>query len=464
MTGDAGPSLFVAAVFGLHPLHVESVAWVSERKDVLSTFFFMLTLCAYAAWAETLRKRWLFAATVCMGVGLLAKPMLVTLPCVLLLLDYWPLRRVWCENRARCLTLLVGEKAPMFLLAVGASVATVVVQRGAQATSSLDALPLGFRVENAIVAYVRYIGKTIWPADLLIYYPHPLGSLSMPYVLAALCLLVAVSACAYFFRRRAPYFAVGWCWYLGTLVPVIGIVQVGTQAMADRYTYIPMIGLLIIFSWGIGDLVLRRRERMRSVSVAISACALLAVLAALTWSRIGVWRNSETLYRATVRTMPDNSVGNMGLGLVLVDGKRYGEAIPFLETAIAKRHREPEAHYHLGIAYQGLRDLPRAEAQYRAAIDLEPAYSQAWNNLGVTLNTLNRRDEALAALERAVATGPRNEEAVVNLVRYLMQLGRVTEARRCVETASAQLPESSELQALRALLQTAPSNPHASTP
>lgn len=295
MTGALAPSLFVAAVFGLHPLHVESVAWISERKDVLSAFFFMTALYAYAHWAETLRKSSLALATLLMALGLMAKPMIVTLPLVLLLLDYWPLRRVHHEQRLRCIALLVAEKLPMFVLAGAASVITVAVQRGAYATSSLVALPLSHRVENAVVAYARYLGKTFWPSELLMYYPHPRGSLSTLEAGAALAFLAVVTGLAWGLRRRAPYWIVGWLWYVGTLVPVIGIVQVGGQAIADRYMYIPMIGILIAFSWGMGDLLALTGSRALTVGARVTATVMLIVLAALTWKQAGVWRDSKSL-------------------------------------------------------------------------------------------------------------------------------------------------------------------------
>lgn len=447
MTGAAGPSIFVSAVFGLHPMHVESVAWISERKDVLSTFFAMLALCAYVQWAETLHKRWLVTVTLALALGLLAKPMLVTFPLVLLLLDYWPLQRVHCAGRVRCLALLLAEKLVMLVLAAAACITTITVQRAAQATSGIDALPLVLRVENAAVAYVRYMGKTIWPQDLLIFYPHPLDSLSLWQVTASAAVLAASTALVYLLRKRAPYLLVGWFWYIVALSPVIGIVQVGTQAMADRYNYVPMVGLLIMAAWGMRDLAVRASAASKYVAVA-GSCAIVVVLATLTWSRIGIWRDSESLYRGTLATMPDNPVGTMGLGTLLVDQHRYEEAIPLLESSLRQKHREKEAHYHLGIAFQNTYDYIKAENHYRAAVELDSYYSEAWNNLGVTLNVLGKPSEALAALERAVDTGPNNAEAALNLVRYLIQLGRTDEAHRRAAEAAGRFPQSQEIRAI----------------
>lgn len=448
MTGAYGPSLFVAGVFGLHPLHVESVAWISERKDVLSTFFFMAALCVYAHWAQTLRKSSLALATLLMALGLLAKPMIVTLPFVLLLLDYWPLRRVHHERRLRCVALLAAEKLPMFVLAGAASAITLAVQRAAYATSSLAALPLSHRVENAVAAYVRYLGKLFWPSELLMYYPHPRGGLSTLAVGAAVIFLVVVTGMAWGCRRRAPYWIVGWLWYVGTLVPVIGIVQVGGQAIADRYMYIPMVGILIALCWGMGDLLARTGSRVLSTGVPVAATAVLIALAALTWKQTGVWRDSKSLFRHTLDIMPDNPFAAMGLGVLYVDEGKYGDAIPFLEIAVLAKHCEPEARYHLGIAHQQRGEFQIAADQYRAAVALNPAYSQAWNNLGVTLDALNQPAEALNAFARAVEADPLNEEAAGNQVRYLARLGRFEEARTCALAAAARMPQSSDLKEL----------------
>ncbi|MBM3290285.1 MAG: tetratricopeptide repeat protein, partial [Candidatus Hydrogenedentes bacterium] len=279
---------------------------------------------------------------------------------------------------------------------------------------------------------------------------------------AALCVLAAISAIAWRLRNRAPYVVVGWLWYLGTLAPVIGIIQVGTQSIADRYTYIPMIGLLIMSAWGIHDLVSTERWVTARRAIGAVSCVLVVVLAALTWSRMGIWRDSETLYRSTLQTMPDNAFANMGLGQLLVDRKQYADAVPRLETAIHKRHREPEAHYHLGIALQALGQLPKAEEHYRAAVALDPANSLMWNNFGVTLDAMGRPADALAAFERASALGPRNQEAAGNLVRYLARMGRIDDALREASAAAARMPESGDIQSLLATLhamRTAPPTP-----
>ena len=271
-------------------------------------------------------------------------------------------------------------------------------------------------------------GKAVWSGELSIFYPHPLDSLSAWRIAGSAVVLLAISALAWRFRNRAPYLLVGWSWYIVTLLPVIGIVQVGTQAMADRYSYVPMAGLLIVSAWGTRDIAARAGGATKIV-VVIGACAIVTTLAVMTWSRIGIWRDSETLYRSTLATMPGNPLAAMGLGSILVKKQHYDEAIPLLESALSGKHREKEAHYHLGIAFQNTYDYQKAESHYRSAVGLDPDYSEAWNNLGVTLSVLGKPSEALAALVRAVDTGPNNVEAAVNLIRYLIQLGRIGDAQ-----------------------------------
>ncbi|MDZ4858912.1 MAG: tetratricopeptide repeat protein [Candidatus Hydrogenedentes bacterium] len=477
MTGCAGASVFVAAVFGLHPAHVESVAWISERKDVLSTFFFMATLLAYARWAETLHMRWLGITSLCMAAGLLAKPMLVTLPFVLLLLDYWPLNRVWCERRIRCLTLLLLEKIPLFILAACASLATLVVQRNAQAMSSWEALPLGMRLENAVMANVRYIGKTLWPVDFAMFYPHPLGTTDAWQLAIALGILIAITVFAIVVRNRAPFVLVGWLWYLGALLPVIGIVQVGIHAIADRYTYIPMIGLSIMVAFAGRARVLPRSEsaaycgdgtervpeglesdggievskRAGTRALPLACVVVICLLAVLTWRQVGVWRNSETLYRHTLEIMPNNPVANMGLGLYLVDVSRDAEAIPHLELAVAAKHRLSDAHYHLGLAYQHLGEFERAREHYETALAADASSSRAWNNLGVTLDALQRYGKAEQAFQHAIERDLFNHEANYNLGALRIKLRRPVEAEALARDVIVRSPNVARYHLLLAL-------------
>ena len=448
LTGSVGPGLFVAAVFGLHPTHVESVAWIAERKDVLSAFFFMATLIAYAEWARTMRRRWLGVATVLMALGLLAKPMLVTVPFVLLLLDYWPLRRVRAEGGAKCIARLVAEKAPMLVMAVAVSVITLVVQRNAHAISDAGALPLAWRLENAAVACFRYIGLTIWPSGLVMYYPHPRGGIPVLVFAGALVALVLVTAVVWTFRRRAPYLVVGWCWYLVTLLPVIGIIQVGTQAIADRYTYIPTIGVAIMVAWGMAAVCGAWFGTTARGALWMLAVVAVAGMSWRTWGQITVWRDSESLFSHTLSIMPDNEVAHMGLGQYLVKEKRFDEAVPHLEFALKARHRESEAHYNLGIACAALQRPDEALAHYRASVAADPGYSLAWNNLGVLYAQQNQLVDALDAFEHAYQHGPMNAEAVVNYGLLLLHFGKASDAESIARAAIERMPWVADLRNL----------------
>ncbi len=303
LTVAVWPSALVAALFAIHPLRVESVAWISERKDVLSGLFFMLTLLAYAGYARrpsVLRCFWVVLAY---ALGLLAKPMLVTLPFVLLLLDYWPLGRL--AGWRRCF----AEKIPLFVLAAASCVVTVLAQRGVIA--AVERLSFQDRAANALVSLVAYLGKFLWPTNLAIFYPHPQASLESWKVVGALALLAAVTAVAAVWRRKYPHLIVGWLWYLGMLVPVIGLVQVGGQAMADRYTYLPNIGLGIALAWSLAVLV-ARRPALRTAAVFASAAAIV-VLMAWAWRQTGFWRDSEDLWRRAVDCTERNSIAHNSL-------------------------------------------------------------------------------------------------------------------------------------------------------
>jgi hypothetical protein len=350
MTGATWRSAFVAALFGLHPLHVESVAWVAERKDVSSTLFWMLTLWTYALYvargegggargeggASNLRSAQhatqitrpssgltqsatlhYSLALVCFALGLMAKPMLVTLPFVLLLLDYWPLGRLQRSTSNAQLPMirrLIYEKLPFFALALASSLVTFVVQRKGGAVSSLTTLSVGARIANAAVSYARYLGKTFWPDNLSVLYPHP-GHWLVWQVAGAGLLLAGGTAGALALRRRRPYLPVGWLWYVGTLVPVIGLVQVGIQSMADRYMYVPAIGVFIMLAWGLWDLTAGWRGQR--VALATGGAVALACCGAVTRSQVGYWTNSETLFRRAVQVTKKNYLAYNNLGYYL---------------------------------------------------------------------------------------------------------------------------------------------------
>ena len=309
LTRTLGCSFLVAALFALHPLHVESVAWATERKDVLSTFFWLLTMWAYVWYAERPRLGRYLLILVCFSLGLMAKPMLVTLPFVLLLLDYWPLGRLRLKGPAAAaaspkpgpgvtIKRLVWEKSPLFVISALSIVVTFYAQKEAGAISTLQTLPIANRLANAMVAYGSYLGKMFWPAHLAVFYPHPGHNLPIWQALAAGLALAVLTLLALRQARRHPYLLVGWLWYLGTLLPVIGLVQVGGQAMADRYTYVPFIGLFIVVVWGMADLA--ARWRAPKFLLPVGAGVVLSALMVCTWVQVSYWRDSITLYEHTL--------------------------------------------------------------------------------------------------------------------------------------------------------------------
>ncbi|MCC6487018.1 MAG: tetratricopeptide repeat protein [Candidatus Hydrogenedentes bacterium] len=452
MTPKTGASLFVAAFFALHPAHVESVAWVSERKDVLSVFFGLLALLAYAAYAK--KPRWTaYAVLVCFyALSLLAKPMLVTLPVVLLLLDFWPLRRMRTDGHGRARTDtdskdsrgvlgLVVEKLPLFVLAGGVSLVTVFAQRNAM--SSLEGLPLGMRLSNAAIACWRYIYKALWPFDLAVFYPHPRETIPPAIALTAAAALMAVTLAAILLRRRSPFLLTGWLWFLITLLPVIGIIQVGVQAMADRYTYLPYIGLGIVGAWGVPHVL--PKGFATKVTLTLFALALAGFWSWRTVVQVGYWRDSETLFRHSLAVTGENEVALNGLANALIAQARLEEALPYLERAARMNAANAETFYNLGTVYQGMGRSDSAIAYYQQAIQVNPGYSRAYNNLGVTLMGQNRHEEAAQALLKALEADPANVEAVGNYGAALLSTGKLDEAESHLRSALERFPEEASL-------------------
>lgn len=463
MTGAPGPSLFVAGVFGLHPMHVESVAWVSERKDVLSTLFFMLTLLAYVRYVERPVRGRYVGVVVLLALGLMAKPMLVTLPLVLLLLDCWPLRRVPAEadrpTRRAYWVALALEKFPLFGLAFLSCVITLIVQHRAQAISSLEALPIGERVTNALMSYYLYVEKTFVPAGLATYYPHPRGGVAMWRLVLASAFLVAVSGACWIWRRERPYAMTGWLWYLVTLVPVIGIVQVGTQAMADRYSYIPMIGISVFAAWWFAHLISALDGAWARRGIRALAVAILAVLAWRTRIQAQYWKDSETLFRRAIAVTTNNEVANMGLAITLLHEGRLNEAIEPLERVIAFNPNQKDAYFHLGLVKFRLGRFDEALTHYQQAIAVDSTFSKAWNNLGNTLFELKEPGAALDAVARAVASDPSNIEAIENHAKLLVYLGRFDEAEQRLRSELERFPGNSELHYLLGVVLNATNRP-----
>jgi tetratricopeptide (TPR) repeat protein len=429
-TGAPWRSALAAALFGLHPLRVESVAWVAERKDVLSTLFWLSTTLAYAAWVRRPTRGRYAAVAAGLALGLLAKPMLVTLPAALVLLDHWPLGRL---RSARDLWPRVREKLPLLAIVAAASVATLVVQRRGGAVGSLDVYPLATRLGNAAVSYVAYLRAAAWPVDLAVLYPHP-RTVSGGAVAASAALLALVTAAVLAARRR-PYLLVGWLWYLGTLVPVIGLVQVGDVARADRYTYVPLIGVAVAVAWS-----LPAWPRL----VAAAAAVVLAALALRTRDQIAVWRDSVALFSHALAVEERNPVAHGNLGYALAVRGETDRAIHHLERAVALRPDLLTARVELGNALHARGRVDEAAAHYAAAVALDGRSAPALTNLGRLLAERGRTAEAVALHERALAADPDSAAAHVNLGTALAGQGRTAEARRHFERAAALEPANAE--------------------
>jgi Flp pilus assembly protein TadD len=442
MTGAFGPSAFVAALFAVHPLHVESVAWIAERKDVLSTLFFMLTLWGYVGYVQK-RGAWRYAMLLaCFALGLMTKPMLVTLPFVLLLLDWWPLGRAAGSRQAGRVVPQAGrvrlqgwaawgplivEKLPLFALSAGASAVAFFTQERGGAMGTLQWLPVARRIGNALVAYAAYLGKTFWPAGLSPFYP--LGDSVPPgSVAGAVLVLAVVSAVVARMARRRPHLAVGWLWYLGTLLPVIGLVQVGLQSMADRFTYVPLIGIFIAVAWGVPELT----ARWRPGRVALPAAAALIVLACVVTARaqVGYWRDSVALWtRATELTLHvDTYQAHMGLGATLAQQGRVDEAIGHFSEAARLKPESAEADHELGLLLAGQGRIDEALAAFTEAVRRRPSFAEAHSNLGLALARKGRTAEAMDRYAQALALDPDLPGVHNNLGVLLDEQGKVGEA------------------------------------
>lgn len=433
LTGAFWRSFWVAALFGLHPLHVESVAWVSERKDVLSAFFWLLTMWSYGWYAERPGKARYLSVFLFLGLGLLAKPMLVTLPFVLLLLDYWPLGRLrkgQTEEQGffapRPITFLLLEKVPLLGLSLASSVATYLVQQQSAAMVSLETFPFPFRLANGVVAYAAYMGKTIWPTRLAAFYPHPATDINWPAVGGALFLLAFISWFAVRRRRQIPFLLVGWLWFTGTLVPVLGLVQVGTQAMADRYTYIPLIGLFIVASWGWGRVMEMWPSGRRFLTAA--SIVVILVLLPVTRKQVNTWRDSETLFAHALTVTEDNYLAHNSVGVELESQDRLREAAWHYREALRIKPDYVVAHSNLGVVLARQGSLQEAISHFSEALAIRPQYAIAHSNWGIALEKQGRLREAMFHYKAAIAADPDNQEGHYNLGLTLLKQGRLTEA------------------------------------
>jgi len=441
MTGAVGRSAFVAALFAIHPLHVESVAWISERKDVLSTFFWMLTLLAYGEYARKSGVLRYAFVLLFFALGLLSKPMVVTLPFVLLLLDAWPLKRIalWRDDRHlisgndRSIVMrLLMEKLPLFALAAASSIATVFIQRKWGAVGSLTVYPIGVRLQNALISYVAYMAKMVWPTDLAVFYPYRQSPDAWTVAAAALLLIGITIAAVRGFRRR-PYLLVGWLWYLGTLTPVIGIVQVGLQSMADRYTYIPLIGLFIIVAWGAAE-VAERWPRRRAALPAV-ATLVLAACAITARAQVETWRDSLTLWQHAVDVTSENTWARYNLGVVLVQAGRVDEGIARFRDVLRADPNYADVHIDLGNALAARGAIDEAIAEFATVVRLRPDYAEARSAYGNLLRSRGRNADAIAQYREALRLDPSLATAHNELGNALTDDGRFSDA--IVEYAAA---------------------------
>ena len=487
MTGAPGRSAFVAALFALHPRNVESVAWISERKDVLSAVFWTGAMWAHAAYAQRSTLPRYLAVALLLGLGLLAKPMVVTLPAALLLLDLWPLRRVRLAGIGDDATTdvrtpaplavpaVVREYAPLFAIALAAAIVTFLAQRSSGAVATLTALPLGFRLQNAVVTYAGYLWSLLWPTQLAVFYPY--RTLPVAEVSAALALLVALSVLAWRTRRTRPYLLVGWLWYLGTLVPVIGIVKAGDQAMADRFTYLPAIGIFLAATWAIANAASRDPRTRRAL---VPAAVLVAIACLLTTRRqVEHWRDSVTLFRHALAVTSRNHLAELNLAAALVErgdvaaGLEHARAaqalrpddvkvLATLGTALARSGHgdEAESAYRRALqsdpdsvlAWLGMAVLHAereqwadAERAYAEVLRREPEHAKAHAGLGFVLSAQARHADAIAQYRAAIVADEKLLQAYNGLALALEATGQTDEALRVLESALQHAPDEQRL-------------------
>ncbi len=450
LTGAVWRSACVAALFALHPLHVESVAWVAERKDVLSAFFGLLSLLAYARYTQEAasplaphcsrmihhpRSFFYLLALAFFTMGLMSKPMLVTWPCAMLLLDYWPLRRFQLATLWR----LVVEKLPFFALSAASCVVTFAVQKAWGAVVPLEHVPLGLRVLNALVCYFGYIWKMVWPTDLAVIYPY-VRNWPPGHVLVSLLVLGAITFLAFRQRKARPFLLVGWAWYLGTLVPVIGLVQVGNQAIADRYTYLPAIGLFLMLVWGIAEIIGGRPGR-RAVA-ALLATAMLTACSLLTQTQVMVWQNTETLFQHALAVTTNNFVAYNSLGFYFSAQREADEAKRYFRAALAVN---PACQF----AWEGLASvlieqgkLDEAISDCQAALQLNPGMAEAHSTLGLALMKQGKTNEAVGQYSEAIRLRPDFAPAHYNLANALATQGQIEQARKHYQESLRSDPSS----------------------
>jgi protein O-mannosyl-transferase len=437
LTGALWRSAFVAALFAIHPLNVESVAWISERKNVLSTFFLLLTMLFYARYAESPGWRRYLPVLICFALGLMSKPMLVTLPFVLLLLDYWPLKRTRINlqdedpllpfpvilKQSRKISFLIGEKVPLFVLSFISILVTLYAARDAQSMANFESLPLAERISNAVVSYALYIRKLFLPTDLAVFYPITVIPV-WQFCLALLFLaVVTVLACRYF--RKYPYFIVGWFWYLGTLVPVIGLVQVGCQSMADRYAYVPLIGIFIIIAWGMAEITVK--GFLKTLVAAFAVIALMG-LSVMTSFQIRYWKDTIVLFERDIHVAKQNALANLCLANEYLKKNKIDEAVTHYKASFMLDSKNDKTLVGLGMAFNMRGDKDKAIDILRQALKLKPQSIDAHHNLGFVLSQNGRIDEAIIEYQKAIALDNNIPLFHNNLGNAFIKKGRIEEA------------------------------------
>ena len=424
------PSASVAALFALHPLHVESVAWVAERKDVLCTLFWLLTMFAYVRFVEQPTKKRYLAILTAFTLGLMAKPMLVTLPFVLLLLDYWPLNRISIKTFRN----LLLEKIPLFALTAVSCVVTFLIQKNSGAVSTLRVFSFSSRLINAVISYTAYIKKLFAPFNLAIFYPHQGNSLTFQQAALPAITLLIISIIVFSLARTRKYLLVGWLWYLGTLVPVIGLVQVGAQAMADRYTYIPLIGLFIMIAWSVSD-ISSHQWKYRKTILAFVSVLLLIFLVLLTRKQVSYWQDSITLFQHTANVTRNNDIAYSNLGVALAEAGYLDDALVCFQEALKIKPNDPEANFNIAetLAKQGKPD--EAALWYDKVLKLNPGDAHTYVSLAAAKIQQDKFDEAISLCREGLNYNPKNPQLHSNLGLAFLKMGKIDEALTELETA-----------------------------
>jgi tetratricopeptide (TPR) repeat protein len=423
-TGEIWKSAFVSVLFAIHPINVESVAWIAERKNVVSTFFGLLTILAYVFYVEVPGIKRYALVLLSFAMSLMAKPMLVTLPFILLLLDYWPLRRIPVVMKDRRNGILwpeffplMREKLPMlFLSGVSAIITVYAAQRG-DAIKGLDAFPFIARLTNAIVSYVAYLEKMIWPQNLAAFYPHE-GVVSFWKIVAACIVIGGVTALVLYTFPRYRYLFVGWFWYVGTLFPVIGLIQVGYHSMADRYAYIPLIGIFIIISWGFPEIL--SRLPIKKTRLILPAGMIVSFFALLTWQQMQHWRNSETLFQHALAVTKNNYQAHQGMGNVMLRRGNMDNAAGHYKEALRIKPDHADVLNNLGLVFMYQGKLEDAMQQYREALQIKPIKARTYNNMGVLFAMQGKTENAIAQFREALRIDPEYLSANKNLQLALL--------------------------------------------